>query len=251
MQLRGLECRVEGYNHTTKRHWKIVSDASVSPNGEQSRDGYLYGRELVSPILKGENGLAQLKIATEALEAANAKVNRSAGLHVHHGASDLNIDSFKNILRLYLRFEDTLDSLIAKSRRRNNNRFCRSMKQATNSHIENMIASARSIYDLGDAYRSRFFKLNFHSYATHSTIEFRHHQGTIDFNKISNWVKLTQAIVERSHGRKVMKTTTGADNWKLFAEVLFLDRANNVTKKSDYAKTIVSFYNKRIKKLAA
>ena len=26
----GVECRVEGYNHTTRTHWKIVSDSSES-----------------------------------------------------------------------------------------------------------------------------------------------------------------------------------------------------------------------------
>lgn len=251
MSLRGLDCRIEGYNHVTKNHWKIVTDSSVRPNRKQSQNGYNYGLELVSPILKGENGLEQLKIATEALEAAEAKVNKSSGLHVHHGARDLNINSFKNVLRLYLRFENTLDSLVAPSRRGDHNTYCRSMVQATGTWEERKIDAARNLNELAPVYGGRFFKLNLHSFATHSTIEFRQHQGTIEFEKISNWIKLTQAIVERSHGRKVMKTTSGADNWKLFAEVLFLDRANNITKKSDYAKTVVSFFNKRIKKLAA
>ena len=42
----GIEVREEGYNHETRRHWKIVSDASV-------RGGF----ELVSPVLQGDAGL--------------------------------------------------------------------------------------------------------------------------------------------------------------------------------------------------
>ena len=42
----GIECYYEGYNHQTRPHWKIVTDASVS-------NGY----ELVSPILEGDEGL--------------------------------------------------------------------------------------------------------------------------------------------------------------------------------------------------
>ena len=29
----GTEVREEGYNHETRRHWKIVSDASVGASG--------------------------------------------------------------------------------------------------------------------------------------------------------------------------------------------------------------------------
>ena len=46
----GIPCFYEGYNHTTRGHWKIVTDATV-------RGGY----ELVSPPLQGEAGLLEVK----------------------------------------------------------------------------------------------------------------------------------------------------------------------------------------------
>lgn len=46
---RGVACEIEGYNHATRTNWKIVSDASV-----------IGGYELVSPVLKGERGLAEV-----------------------------------------------------------------------------------------------------------------------------------------------------------------------------------------------
>ena len=46
LRLVGLQVAIEGYNHTTRNHWKIVSDASVQG-----------GFEVVSPVLHGEDGL--------------------------------------------------------------------------------------------------------------------------------------------------------------------------------------------------
>lgn len=66
--------------------WHLKTDSTVKPNAQQQSQNFgNTGRELVSPILKGNDGLRQLKLACEALEAAGARVNKSCGLHVHHG----------------------------------------------------------------------------------------------------------------------------------------------------------------------
>jgi len=61
--LRAAGIRVENsfYTHETTPHWKIVSDGSC-------------GYELVSPVLQGEAGIEEVRIAAAALEAAGAKV---------------------------------------------------------------------------------------------------------------------------------------------------------------------------------
>jgi hypothetical protein len=60
----GIETRYEGYNHTTRTYWKIVTDSSL--NGHDTF-------ELVSPILNGENGLEQLEKVCRVLKANNVK----------------------------------------------------------------------------------------------------------------------------------------------------------------------------------
>ncbi len=67
IRARGVLCEIEGYNHSTRRHWKIVSDASV--NG---------GYELVSPVLKGQRGLDEIKAVCEALAEVGALITRAA-----------------------------------------------------------------------------------------------------------------------------------------------------------------------------
>lgn len=173
----GIETVVEGYNHITRPHWKIVTDASI-------RGG---GYELVSPILRGEEGLETIRRVAEVLNAMGATVNRSCGLHVHHGADDLKPRHLYNLLRLYRRSEGVIDRMMPKSRRGNNNTYCKSMK---------LMEEGTRPYD-------RYFKLNLQSLHVHGTVEFRQHSGTIDAEKIIRWVEITQLMVERSK-RKVL-----------------------------------------------
>ena len=48
----GIDVAVEGYNHTTRNHWKLVTDSSLTGNNTF---------ELVSPVLEGEAGLKELE----------------------------------------------------------------------------------------------------------------------------------------------------------------------------------------------
>lgn len=244
MRARGLGCRIEGYNHDTQNHWKIVTDCSVSDSAGK-------GLELVSPPMSGLNGMIQLQLACEALEEAGAKVNRTCGLHVHHDARDFTPTAFKGLAHLYIRFEDTIDELVARSRRKSNNSYCRSVKtwheQVLNGQIyfgggPSRLEDATGVDDISRYFHSnRYFKLNFESYRQHGTVEFRQHQGTLNFKKIANWVMLTQAMVERSINEVVAPPVSNSrDSWKRFRKTLKLQGSH-----------LIQYYNKRRKELAA
>lgn len=182
----GVVCEIEGYNHSRRNHWKIVTDASVSG-----------GFEVVSPVLKGQDGLDQLEKVCQALQSVNAKVNKSTGLHVHLGTNDFgnDINVWKNLYKNYVKLESIIDSFMPESRR--NNSYCKSLKVANwNSKID----SATNLEDLESKItnRSRYFKLNSQSYWRHKTVEFRQHSGTVEFEKISNWVLFCARFVEYS-----------------------------------------------------
>ena len=81
----GIRVTVEGYNHTTRDHWKLVTDSSLHGN-----DTF----ELVSPILAGEAGLKELEKVCWVLDLCNVKVNDSCGLHVHLDAADFNMNTW-------------------------------------------------------------------------------------------------------------------------------------------------------------
>ena len=74
-----LTCNVEGYNHITRPHWKIVNDISVSSRGHS---GYVGSNEIVSPILYGEDGFVQLKQILDTLNSLECEVNYILYIHL-------------------------------------------------------------------------------------------------------------------------------------------------------------------------
>ena len=82
----GIEVTVESYNHTTRPHWKLVTDSSINGN-----DTF----ELVSPILVGEAGLRELEKVCWVLDLCEVKVNESCGLHVHIDAAGFSMATWR------------------------------------------------------------------------------------------------------------------------------------------------------------
>jgi hypothetical protein len=200
----GIPCSVEGYNHNTRGHWKVVSDCSLS--GSQAF-------ELVSPILQGANGIEQVKTVGRVLTAIGAKVNTSCGLHVHVDARGLTQPELKRICKMWMKYEACFDSIVPASRR--NNRFCQAIrtKYATLDAAFAAIDAARNLGDLRVAVNgiggspSRYHKLNLESLLRHGTVEFRQHSGTVDADKMTNWVELVGAFVESAITAKTIRKT--------------------------------------------
>ncbi|WP_291726188.1 amidoligase family protein [Bernardetia sp.] len=185
----GIRVEIENYNHTTKTHWKIITDASI-----RGANGF----EIVSPILKGEDGLEQLKKVCQALKNCNAYINKSCGLHIHFDASQFKLKQFKNILLNYASLENVIDMFLPNSRRANNNNYCKSI-----INHKSAIENASTIHQLTAAIPQRYNKLNTKSYTKYKTIEFRHHSGTVEFDKIHNWIVFLHNLVEYSKDKRV------------------------------------------------
>ena len=188
---RGIACSIEGYNHITRRHWKIVTDASV-------HGGY----ELVSPVLKGTEGLNEVKLVCEALEEVGATVNKTCGFHAHFGTDDFKeaIKVWRNLYINYATLESDIDAFMPPSRR--NNIYCKTLK--VNNWKEKM-QSAQTLVDLERVItgRNRYFKLNSQSYWRHGTVEFRQHSGTVEFDKIKNWLMFCARLIDLSKKEKL------------------------------------------------
>ncbi|NPV52245.1 MAG: amidoligase family protein [Firmicutes bacterium] len=234
----GIQVRVEGYNHSTREHWKIVSDGSI-----QGPDSF----ELVSPPLSGEEGLNQIRTVCRVLDEVGAKVNKSCGFHVHHSAADLTPKALQALIGLYTRFQGALDEIVAKSRRGNNNTYCR----ALSNELYYRALRRDDLQGIVCCQDSRYYKLNLQAYLRHGTIEIRHHQGTVNADKIINWIRLTQAIVEAAvrlnHSKLSLDNHTGRldhDRWHFW---------NTVKKVLDAGEfeELRAYYGQRRKELAA
>lgn len=183
-RLVGFDIRDESYNHATRTWWKIVPDNSVG-------DGF----EVVSPILRGEQGIDDLKTLVTALDDAGGTVNRRCGLHVHVDSQGMALSEMQSIVRRYARYEEQIDAFMPPSRRGNVNTYCRSLRPFVES--ENF-TRARSVHDLVTAQPSRYFKVNLKSHAVHGSLEFRQHSGTLNAMKIHNWLAFLDGFIRES-----------------------------------------------------
>lgn len=187
----------EGYNHTDNNHYyKFVSDSSI--RGENPI-------ECVSPVLTGKVGMKSLENCCKALNEAGAQVNRSTGLHVHIGAQNLSDEVYVNVFKNYQKLERVIDTFMANSRRANNSQWCRTLQCKDFSWC----TTKSDIYD--EMNGNRYFKVNACSYARHQTIEFRQHQGSTDFEKISNWVNFCAKLVAWSKKNVLSSEVTSID----------------------------------------
>jgi hypothetical protein len=171
--------------------WKVVRDGSIrTRNGE--------GAEFVSPVLKGQSGLDQVRAICDAFEALGITVNKSCGFHVHVGGFRADLDFFKAITKLYARFEPAIDQLHPLSRRANN--FCKGLRNgARDGSIDSAASLDQVIYhatgEPSGSFGRRYYKLNLAAFLKHSTVEFRQHAGTVDATKAVSWIIICLKMV--------------------------------------------------------
>jgi hypothetical protein len=230
----GVPCESLGYSHTVTSGWKVVTDSSVPNTG-----GY-DGMELVSPILKGADGLKMVEKVVGLLLKWGCNVTRSCGTHVHVDGRDLGLDGFKQLVQVHAKYEGTMDKLVAENRQEDN-QYCQSNRwQGLDVLIEKVerattieeVAKASNAVRYGEIntqYGSRYRKLNLQSYWRQGTVEFRQLQGTLDAKLLVNWIKMAVAMVEgaatRDTGRwdQAKVTTKGADTHHLFFSRYIMD----------------------------
>lgn len=185
----GLELRTESYNHTTRPHWKFVSDGSIRGNN---------AKEMVSPVLQGTDGLKDFRKACKALRLSNAQVNTTCGVHVHLDANDYSIENFRTLLKNQYIIEIQIDKIMPKSRRANSNRYCQGFRSNGQNSFFQKIDACQTVNELSNLFRSRYYKLNLQSFQRHGTVEFRQHSASTNFLKIKNWILICARLVEFS-----------------------------------------------------
>lgn len=175
----GIPASEQHYNHNTQTCWKIITDSSIS-GGTCA--------EVVSPILRGNEGREQLRKVMKAISELGCRVNRTTGMHTHIGADDLTETELHRVFELYEKNESLMDKLVARSRREGNT-YCQSLRGYT-----------------GTFPTTRYTKVNYQSYLKYGTIEFRQHQGTLNGDKATHWVDLVEAIVNRATDTTPIRT---------------------------------------------
>lgn len=163
------------------------------------RDGSLgrEGREVVSPILRGPEGLVELHRVVSALQRAGHTADRTCGLHVHVGIAPFSPREIAGIAARYARHGRVIASTLAPSR--SVNRYC-AMPDAGHTQrafesLPETIALPSVGYAMGLG--SKYHTVNLAT-LTRGTIEFRQHQGSTNPDRIVSWVRFLLAFVIES-----------------------------------------------------
>ena len=224
-KFRGTEFRGESYNHATVPYWKVITDSSV-----RSRN-HCYGLEIVSPILKGKKDLKTLTKILNFMESnENFEVNSTCGIHVHVDVNDANTNQIANCVKLYSKQSEYIDAILQPSRRAdgtkgiqwarnaydrmgydrgdNNALFNMIDQHLINSEVEGQSTLA-TINGLCSAMGGRYNSVNLNAYRKYGTVEYRQHGGSLNAEKVCNWVVFVTNLTDRAcKARKIFKTET-------------------------------------------
>lgn len=199
----GCKAKIALYEDPNVDYWTLTEDSTIQ--GEDSL-------ELKSPILQGGEGLLEVKKVLTLLQYLECQVNDSCGLHVHWGVQDYTGRNILALLRLYAKFENVIDGLVAVSRRENKNIHCRSLAsgdedlawitaldESGNTRALDVALGYRNLF------RTRLSKINVLSYLKFGTVEFRQHESTLDIDEAVNWIVFTQLLVNKAKQSSVSK----------------------------------------------
>ena len=188
-------------------------------------------REIVSPILKGENGIKQLKVICSAMRRSGFYSNATAGVHVHLGADGLSLDTFKNLCFNYTGFEPLVDMMFPSDRRWSNAYYAESF-----SKLSNFVQTLDSATSFDDLTRNlmgstRYYKVNLKAFYSLGTVEFRQCIGTNDDRLITWFLYYCFYVMEASKRKRLTNF-----NLKNLQDILptwmftyFLDRVRAVS----------------------
>jgi hypothetical protein len=180
--------------------WTAQNDTSIHPPV-----GYK-AVEIVSPVLKGAEGLQQVVAVCKWLQAVGAKVNQTTGFHVHIGFDKNNQAALKRLVATFANHEKAIYAITG-TRARENNTYCRSVLQS---------ADIKHVHKHGlPSYLNRYFLLNIANLIGRMpTVEFRAFAGTTSETKAIGYIRVALGFVERAiqdtcprcFGRKLPKS---------------------------------------------
>jgi hypothetical protein len=171
------------------------------------------GWEITSPILKNEEGFAEVAEVCRVLEKAalecGFKVNWRTGFHLHLGwhpvSGQLNVEMTKRLLQLARLFEPALATMVGPSRvvsfdgsnydLTQPNLYCAPTASLFTEAVLRSQASLDGLKSIAAVRENRYVALNLVPLFDVGTVEVRLHGGTMDASKVLLWTSLWQQLL--------------------------------------------------------
>ncbi|KAL7543042.1 hypothetical protein ACHAXR_012343 [Thalassiosira sp. AJA248-18] len=243
----------------TSINWKIVRDESIGCNLSQPNCNRF---ELVSPILRSEKGLRSSRTILQHLSKVNVTLNKTMGFHVHFDVGKYTISDLIKICQQFIKYEDAIDSMLPRSRRtgssesdsyfRSNTKLAKETLRKEKDGVLIALGSCKNYHDLAEimnphivskpVQHRRYYKLNLQNLTTNrqTTVEFRQHSSTADYEKVDAWVRFCVRFCENSVSLE-KPTQFVTNNRSHGVDDLFDDLFNSIIRDS----VLYSFYKGR------
>jgi len=161
--------------------------------------------EVRTPILEGPNGFKDLKRLVEVFNRNDFYTTTSDGLHVHHNAPEFvdNKPLIVKLLKSWKYNEQHISRFIDEQRadwaiNETYDSPCPTFTHAAISNYENLFGDHMPGYSHGFQRNN----LNVNSLMEHGTIEFRYHEGTLNWSEIESWILFGQSFINGVVSRK-------------------------------------------------
>jgi hypothetical protein len=194
----GVELEVENvdyYSHSSIypnifHLWKAVQDGSLREGTEFIFDGPMKGINITDAldVMEGFLGLYKRKDNPP-------KITDRCSVHVHLDVSDFDKDQLNNLIQVYYLVERVLFQYINPLRIKNN--YCRALTDSSFKYSLKRLLKNESPYDLLSIIRNecdKYSALNVLPVAHFGSVEFRHHHGTLDMQKVLEWINIIIAL---------------------------------------------------------
>jgi hypothetical protein len=209
--------------------WNAQSDCSL-----HSPPAGFRGIEVVSPVLRGAEGLEQVRAVVAKVKEMGGQVNHTCGLHVHVGFPE-NFDALRRLVNLTSHYEKALYASTGTTSREFGS-YCQSIKSklaplktGVTHHKLRMVARGH-----GD----RYHVLNLTNLVAgvRPAVEYRCFAGTLNFTKVAAAVMVSVGLVQkaldskaavawdastetnkkydRGHGERAVARLVGTLGWK-------------------------------------
>ena len=183
----GVRCEDAGYTHEVRPQWKAVRDGSLCGGNSA---------EVVSPVLRGQEGMNEVRTVMGILRDSGSTVNTSCGMHIHIGMDTLTATEQARVILLHCKWQSAFDAFITRQRQANSYAMKRTLAQA--SRLAN--AWAQSNGDPGprraiSSNEGRYYTLNLNSFYKYGTFEFRMHGGSLNGINATAWIALHHGFI--------------------------------------------------------
>jgi hypothetical protein len=154
-------------------------------------------QEFKSPPMQGDSGMQSIERFCDYVERFDFSVSRACGYHLHldmRGERELAI---ARVAAAYQIFLPLWRAFVPPSRR--TNIFC--SQDVVNGFPADIASGKRKPHKES---LDRYSAVNWQAYHRHKTVEIRLHPGTMQYVKITNWIKAHIAFVEWARKRPVV-----------------------------------------------